>query len=97
MLKNHIALLPIPLEELKQELMNGIREELTKLEETTTLNEEFIKSDEACKMLKISNVTLTDWRRRGIIKYYKLGSRVFFKRSEILQSNSLKYQKTGKK
>lgn len=85
-----IALFPIPLEELKKELMDGLREELALAAGRLVAKEDFIKSDEVCKILNISKVTLTEWRRRGLIKYHKIGSRVFFNRAEILETGRIK-------
>ena len=85
-----VAFIPIPLDELKKELISVIREELDISPKTNPPQEAFIKSDEVCRILKVSKVTLTDWRKRGLIKYHKIGSRVFFKRSEILDAGKEK-------
>ena len=85
-----IALLPVTLDELKKELISGIREELEISSKPNFSQEDFIKSDKACEILGISKVTLTEWRKRGLINYHKIGSRVFFKRSEILDAGNTK-------
>lgn len=89
-----IALFPIPLEELKKELMNGLREELALASGTIPEKEDFIKTPEVCKMLFCSKPTLTLWRKKGLIKFHQIGGRIFFKRSEVLSSG--KYQRLNK-
>lgn len=38
---------------------------------------------EVAKMLHISLVTINDWVKKGVLKAYKAGNRVYFKSSEI--------------
>jgi hypothetical protein len=35
---------------------------------------------------KVSNPTMWDWEVKGIIKGYKMGNKVFYKYSELMQS-----------
>jgi len=34
-------------------------------------------------MFAISLVTVNEWRKKGILKAYKIGNRVYFKRNEV--------------
>ena len=58
-----------------------IREEISGLNHAET--EDLIKAKEACEYLKISKVTLYKWLNQGKITGYYLGTRLFFKKSEI--------------
>ena len=52
--------------------------------------EEIIKANEVCKMLQISSVTLHKWVKDGKLQGYYLSSRLYFKRTEVLQALSTK-------
>jgi excisionase family DNA binding protein len=56
--------------------------------------EDFITVKEVARLLGISLVTVHAWKKAGKLKYYRFGTRIRFKKSEIL--NSEKFSK-GKK
>jgi len=64
--------------ELIQEI---VREEIGRINHNET--EDLIKAPEACDYLKISKVTLYKWLRQSRITGYYLGTRLFFKKSEL--------------
>ena len=43
----------------------------------------YLSADEVCDRFGITKPTLHDWRRRGILKSYKLASRVYYRFDEI--------------
>lgn len=49
----------------------------------STEDEEYLTVEEASAELKISKPSLYKWMHAGKIPYYRIGSRVRFKRSEI--------------
>ena len=46
--------------------------------------EELLSIQEAAEMLGVTVQTTHEWKRRGLLKYHKLGSRSYIKRSDIL-------------
>ncbi|MFW9989733.1 MAG: helix-turn-helix domain-containing protein [Candidatus Odinarchaeota archaeon] len=58
-----------------------VRDEITRLNHTEA--EDLIKAKEACEYLKVSKVTLYKWLKQGKIIGYYLGTRLFFKKSEL--------------
>ncbi|SFI14657.1 helix-turn-helix domain-containing protein [Halpernia frigidisoli] len=72
------ALISEIVEKLKTELLS----ELTK-----TFNEnqpnKYISAQEVCERFNISKPTIHEYRRRGLLKSYKWGSRVFYRMSDI--------------
>ena len=48
-------------------------------------NDEFLRSEDVCRLFKISNSTLKNYRTEGIIPCYKLGKTYLYKRLEIIQ------------
>lgn len=57
--------------------------------------DQLIKLDEACQLLKVSKVTIHTWKKAGLIPFYRLGSKIYFKKNEIL--SSIKQAKRGVK
>jgi excisionase family DNA binding protein len=55
--------------------------------------EEFISRKEAATILKVSLPTLGEWSKAGIIKSYRIATRVRYKRKEVIQA--LRQVKTG--
>ena len=55
------------------------------LKEMTNNNEnaDLMKANEVCEYLRISKVTLFNWLRQGKIIGYHLGTRLFFKRTDV--------------
>jgi len=43
----------------------------------------YSSAQEICDRLDITKPTIHEWRKRGIIKSYKLGSRVYYRLDEI--------------
>lgn len=73
----------IPIEELRNLIKQAIKEEVTGLVDQQQF-EPLIKTEEACELLGVTKVTLLDWRKKGLVPFLKLNSRVYYKRSELL-------------
>lgn len=80
---NKLILSPIELGELIDAVRIVFREELKHQHETEQSNE-LLTAKEAAALLKISLVTLWQWEKAGRVKKHKIGSRVYFKHSEIM-------------
>lgn len=68
----------------KELIREVVRDEISILNHTET--EDLIKAKEACDYLMISKVTLYKWLKQGKIIGYYLGTRLFFKMSELEQA-----------
>ena len=42
--------------------------------------------EEACKLLLVSKVTIHKWKKRKLIRSYRIGRRIYFKKGEIIQA-----------
>tara|TARA_B100000378_G_scaffold139865_1_gene113058 strand:+ start:47 stop:340 length:294 start_codon:yes stop_codon:yes gene_type:complete len=96
--------MPILIEELTVEVLENLIESAVKkaLEENSShlpnfQPEKLLTRKEACKLLKISSPTLTFYTNEGHIPYHKIGSRVRYKKSELLNLNSVVYGSKSKK
>lgn len=88
---NNFLLSPITLDELETRIVNRFKSEFlstapTPLKETP---EDFLTVKQVSKLLGVSLVTIHKWKKDGKINFYRFGSRIRFKRSEI--ENVVKY------
>lgn len=87
----------INLEDLKTTISSIIKEELKVINTPKEIGiKEYIKTCDVLKLLKITKPTLIDWRKRGIIPFYRIGSQIRFVKSEVLDClekiNTIKYR-----
>lgn len=78
----------IPIKEFTDILKKCIREELAQ----TTCNKQedsLLKAEEAAELLQVSEMTLYKWRKAGIIPFHRISSRIYFKKSELIEAMKL--------
>ncbi len=86
-MEKNIIFTQIPLEELKEIISECVRNEVQKSSGQIVLpDDELIKIADAVKLFHVSNTTLFIWREKGILPYYRISSRIYFKRSELLDA-----------
>ena len=80
-------------DDLFKEIRKIIKEELTGTKKDSKGSDDspYIKIEEVCKMLQVSKPTVYEWVSRLYIRKYKINSRTYFNRDEIL--DFLKSQK----
>jgi len=93
-------MLNIQVFQLSIEELSTIIKEAVASEFNVSLNQKTLKNDdsnelltreEVSKMLKVSNTTLFNWNNEGILKNYKVGRRVYYKREDVINlGNPLK-------
>ena len=75
------------LKKLIQECLFKALEEQQYLKPATEHNQvtdELIKLSEAARLLKVSKVTIHSWKRKGLIPFYRISNKIYFKKSEVL-------------
>ena len=80
--------LPIAVAELHQKL-DDLADRLTPLfDAKASQDERLISADEACKVFlpPISRLTLIRWTKADYLKEHRIGGRVYYKQSEIIES-----------
>ena len=65
-----------------KEVFNLLYPEIQKLLGNNQPNK-YYSADQICEMLGISKPTIHEWRRRGILRVYRLGSRVYYKWEDV--------------
>lgn len=73
--------------ELKDELLKDVRQMLMEFYEMNKTakpdSEELLTVQETMELLKCSKQALINWRKNGILPSYRMGNRVYYKKSEI--------------
>ena len=84
---DNIVLIPVPLEILLQSIRGVVKEEI-KAQQTIDLQEKLLSPAEACIVFQpsITKPTLKKWTDDGFLIQHRIGSRVFYKYSELLAS-----------
>lgn len=77
----------IPLETLKSELQQIVRAEMISTKKSD-LEEKLLSPAEVCKLPQpsISRVTLDKWTKDGKLKEHRIGARIYYKYSDVMES-----------
>ncbi len=72
-------------EEFKESILSDVRNELKNLSQhfKPVTPPEYLTRQETAAILKVSLVTLSDWNKKGILKPYRLGNLIRYKRTEL--------------
>ncbi|MCD8433358.1 helix-turn-helix domain-containing protein [Tenacibaculum finnmarkense] len=72
--------------DLVSQLAKSVKELLTN-EETTPTEQtpEFWTRQQTADFLSVSLVTLFNWNKKGILKTYRVGTKVFYRKSDVLE------------
>jgi excisionase family DNA binding protein len=75
-------------EEFRTIIKDVMNEVLEKNSNETPINtsDDLIKIDEVSKLLQVSEVTIHKWKKDGLIPFHKLNRRLYFKKSEVMDS-----------
>ncbi len=73
----------------KDDLRTLLREELSPLkpkESSFAGSDELLKRTDIAKMLQVTLPTVHAWMNQGKLPFHRIGSRVFFKKQEVLDA-----------
>ena len=89
----------ITLDDFKTVLRDCIKTELSASAppQLPQLNEDLITENEARDYLNVSKVTLKKWRDENKIRYYRIGTRIRYKKSELIEVKAPKKYGRGDK
>ena len=84
---NPVYIYPISLSEINKQydakLDRTVERILKKLSQEKEQEEQLLTVEETLKFLKCSKQALWNWRKNGILPSYRLGNRVYYKKSDI--------------
>ena len=72
-------------EQLQKAIIEGVKTQLQDLKKHFQPKEptEYLTRNEVAEMLKINLSSVHNWTKKGTLKSYQIGGRVYYKRSEI--------------
>ncbi len=82
-----IQFLQVTPEQLQTAIVKGVKEQLDELKRQFQPKEptEYLTRSEVKEMFKVDLSTIHNWTKKGKLKSYGIGNRVYFKRKEIEQ------------
>lgn len=74
--------------DFKNEILNGVSDVLKDFANNlqNNDNETLLTREETAKLLSVSLVTLWDWTKKDIVPAYRIGNKVRYKKSEVLNA-----------
>lgn len=88
---NDLIFSPIDKRQLIHEIAEEVVTRLTPNLHPAQPEDELIQIPEAMKLLGRSRTTINNWRREGFLKEQVINTRVYFKKSDILNAGRQKY------
>lgn len=92
MVTNSILLETLTVEQLNQLIGKSVKNGINEIQQefqSKHQSEELLTRQEACEFLKVDSSTLWAWTNKKKIKAYGIGTRRYYKRSELLESLTL--------
>jgi len=89
-MQDDIILSPIKLSVLLGLIQDCIKAELKNHVPAESFTEEFIDEKQAAIFLHVSKATMINWRRDQIIPFHRWGSRIRYKKSELIKASETK-------
>lgn len=83
--------------QLRSIVSEEISAAIAKLPQTKE-EDELLKRKQVAKLFSVSLVTISEWCKTGKLPFHRINSRIFFKKSEVIQAmqSTQKYNRTQK-
>ncbi len=83
-----VQFIQITPEQLQNEIIKGVKTELEQLKKDFQPKQpsEYLTRNEVAEMLKIDLSSVHNWTKKGKLKAYGIGGRVYYKRDEVENS-----------
>jgi excisionase family DNA binding protein len=75
-----------PVEQLAEAIVEKLSPQLTPYQTLQATDSQFLTRKEVSKILNISLPTLCSYTKKGLLKGYRVGARVLYKKSEVEES-----------
>lgn len=87
-MENSIMVHNLDVQDLKELISSTVKEQFKENAENfkNEHNETLLTREETYRLLKIDSTTLWYWTRDGKLKSYAIGSKRYYKKSEVLES-----------
>ncbi len=71
-------------------IRESVKEGFTSVKQDAVPTDDFINEKDAAKFLMVSKATMNLWRKSGVLPFYRIGSRIRYKKSELLKAAEIK-------
>jgi hypothetical protein len=65
----------------------------TQAKKDESVPEDLLSIEDIMKIFNVSKVTVHKWKQKGLLPFYKMNRKVYFKKSEVISSMSHKKRK----
>ena len=96
MIMHEIILTSINVDDLLGKINECIKDAISLKEQVKAEQaapEDLLSIEDIQKIFKVSKVTVHKWKKAGLIPFYKMNRRVYFKKSEVIDSMNHKKRK----
>jgi excisionase family DNA binding protein len=82
----NVILTPLTIEQLQSFINDAVKSGIEQTQPTQSTTPKLLTRKQVCDLLSITPPTLHEWTRNGTISAYKVGTRVRYKESEVIQT-----------
>jgi excisionase family DNA binding protein len=79
-------LVQLSVSDLKNLIDESVSNAIQKIPQPKHTDEVLLKRKDVAKLFSVSLVTITEWMKTGKLPFHRINSRIFFKRSEVLDA-----------
>jgi len=90
----NLILMPLRIEDLLGMIKASVKDALTVLPQENSkedIPEDLLSIEDIQKVFKVSKVTIHKWKKKGLLPFYKMNRKVYFKKSEVI--NAMQHKK----
>jgi hypothetical protein len=81
-----IIMTSLSIEQLRAELIGPLQKEIESLKDNKVTPETLLTRKQAAQFLNVTFATLNDWTKRGLVECGRIGTRVYYKRSNLINA-----------
>lgn len=85
---NQILMTSLTIDQLRAELIAPLQKEIVSLKENQSEPETLLTRRQAAEFLNVTFATLNDWTKRDLVVCGRIGTRVYYKRSSLINAIS---------
>ena len=81
-----IVMTSMSIDQLRIELIEPLQKEILSLKENQIEPETLLTRKQAAQFLNVTFATLNDWTKRDLVECGRIGTRVYYKRSSLINA-----------
>ena len=73
--------------EFKELISNAVLEVVEKINRPNQQTEDqLLRLNDLANLLNVSKVTIHNWKKSGLIPFYRMSNKIYFKKNEVIES-----------